>query len=568
VIRTFLFLTAASLRNRISRRLRRLREPRYLAGLAVGLVYLYFVVLRNQMRATRHGDTLFGNPGFVSALPSIAFVAGVGLWAFVLVAWLWPSDEPPLKFTGAEVQFFYPAPLARRQLLHYKLLRSQIGVAFGVLIAGLFSGALVAAASGQWTFLVGGLLAFTTLRLHLLGVAFTRASLKGATAAPLRAWLPPALMAILSLLFVVPLVAHVPELRRLELSEAWPRLLDIVNRQPAAIGFWPFRALVATVTAPAGSAFIAAAVPVLALLALNYWWVLQSDAALEQAAIAVEKQRVRGTRRLPAPVAREAPFRLGERGRPEFAILWKNLILLGRYASLRMALRLLAPIVILTMVLGKQAGGALVPAVGLFAAGFFTMLGPLMMRNDLRHDLPRLPVLKTWPIPGYTLLVGEILAPVVVLTVIVWAGLAVSVGASGGLPWPGSISDRVALGLGAAFVAPALITTQLLLQNAAVILFPGWIPTGGTRARGIEAMGQQMLMLVGTMLAMAVGVLPAAAVSGAVGFLLYGFAGFAGLVPAAVLFSVILIGEAVLVVFLLGRLLERTDPAQVEAEEA
>lgn len=568
MIGAFLFLTARSMRNRAARRLRRLREPRYLAGLAVGLGYLYFAVLRNQLRAARHGENFLADPSFQAALPTVLSALGLVLWLVVLVAWFWPSGEPPLKFTGAEVQFFYPAPLTRRQILHYKLLRSQVGVVFGVLVAALFSGAATAAASGRWTFLVGGLLLFTTLRLHLLGVAFTKASLR-APGAKLawRAWGPVGLMAGLSALVVAPFVVHASELAALGPAAMWPRLAELARMPPAAAGVWPFRAVVAPIFSPSAGAFGAAALPALLLLAANYWWVLQSDALLEEAAVIAEKRQAAG-RRLAAPVARRAPFRLAPAGRPETALLWKNLILLGRYASPRTVLRMLLPIVILSMVSSTSRAGVAIAPIALVLAGVLTLFGPYMIRNDLRHDLPRLAALKTWPVSGASLLVGEIAAPAAVLSLLVWTSMAVTLAFSGSLGiGRASIVDRLSLAAAAAILAPMLIGAQLLIQNSAVILFPGWIPTGGARPRGIEAMGQQMLMLAATLLALLVGVLPAAALAAVLGLVLYQVMGLPAVVPAGLLFVASLLLEAALVVVALGRVLERTEPAQVEGDE-
>ncbi len=39
----FLYLTACSVKNRVIQRVRRLRQPRYLAGLIIGSLYLYLV---------------------------------------------------------------------------------------------------------------------------------------------------------------------------------------------------------------------------------------------------------------------------------------------------------------------------------------------------------------------------------------------------------------------------------------------------------------------------------------------------------------------------------------------
>jgi hypothetical protein len=112
-----------------------------------------------------------------------------------------------------------------------------------------------------------------------------------------------------------------------------------------------------------------------------------------------------------------------------------------------------------------------------------------------------------------------------------------------------------------------LIAGQVIIQNAAVVLFPAWIVTGGARARGIEALGQNMLLMAGTLLSLVVGVLPAAVVAGSLGGGLYLLIGWPGVVPAAVVFAAVLVLEAVLVLAWLGRALERTDPAQVETAE-
>ena len=568
MIRTFLYLTGCSMRNRAARRLRRLREPRYLAGFAVGLAYLYFGVLRHQLRPGRRGDDLFADPDVVAVLPFVLAFGALMMWLFTLAAWFWPSREPPLKFTGPEVQFFYTAPVTRRQILNYKLLRSQVGVVFGVLIAALFSGAATAAAAGRWTYLAGGLVLFSTLRLHLLGIGLTRAGFStGGAGVPLRGWVPGTIVAALSALIVAPVLVHATELYGLGFSPAVGRVVELTRTLPAAIGLWPFAALLAPILSPAGDAFFRALLPALGLLAINYWWVLQSDVVLAEAAVTTEKQQAKGAGRLPAPVARKAPFRLAPTGRPELAVFWKNLILQGRYASPRMLLRTLLPLLLVAVAFRKSRAGDLLSPLPLMFAAFFTLLGPFMVRNDLRHDLPRLPVLKTWPVRGWSLLLGELLAPAVVLTVLAWTFLGAWVALSGAreFEWA-SPAEHAALAAIAALLAPAIIAAQLLIQNAAVILFPGWIQTGGSRPRGIEAMGQQMLMLAGTLTALLVGVLPAAAVAGAVGFVLYQLAGLAGLIPAALLFVLVLFLEGALAVVLLGRVLERTEPSQVEGD--
>jgi hypothetical protein len=112
-----------------------------------------------------------------------------------------------------------------------------------------------------------------------------------------------------------------------------------------------------------------------------------------------------------------------------------------------------------------------------------------------------------------------------------------------------------------------LISGQLIVQNAAVVLFPGWVATGGARARGVEAMGQNILMFAATLLSLAIGVLPPLAVAGALGWVFYLLIGWPGVLPAAAVFAGILLGEAMLALTWLGRVLERTEPSQIDVAE-
>lgn len=562
----FLYLTACSLKNRLWRRLRRLREPRYLAGLVVGLLYLYWFVVRNQMRAPRRGRTDL--TWLTSFAPDIVVGGAVLLWVVAVLVWLWPFATRTWTFTAAEVQFFFTAPLTRRQLLNYKLLRSQVGLLFSVLIASLFTGAARAAVAGRWSLLLGGWLLFAAIFLHVLGANLTKSSFRApASRVPWLAWASATLMIVVSGLLCGTYLVHARALVSRPLNDAIFGIVELGRVGAASFALWPFRAVLAPIFAETPLAFARALGPALVVLVLNYVWVLWSDANLEDAASAAEQRQAQG-RSAPAPVVRPAPFSLAARGRVETAILWKNTILLGRYVSLRLVVRVSIPVVVMAVVFGLNSkGGSLAPLL-LMLIVFATVVGPFMIRNDLRHDLQRLSVLKTWPISGRELLLGELLAPTFLLSAIVWFLLAVTLALSPA--WKDGPIDavgRAALLVSVGLLAPMLIAGQVIIQNAAVVLFPGWIATGGARARGIEAMGQNMLMFAGTLLALAIGVLPASAIAGGLGYVLYLFLGWPGLLPATMLLASILVVEAGLVVMWLGRVLERTDPAQVEIAE-
>ncbi len=558
----FLFVTTRSLKNRVRKRIRRLREPRYLAGLVAGLAYLYYFVVRNQMRGVRRGALDLVQLG--PHAPDLVAGGAVLLWIGVMLVWLWPFPSQPWTFSAAEVQFFFTAPVSRRRLLNYKLLRSQLGVLFTVLMIAIFSGAARAAAAGQWSFVLGGWIFFTIIQLHILGALLTKLAFRTPMAkVPWLAWASAAVVIALSGLLLGAFGWRLAGLQSLEPSAFVREAVAFARGPLASAVLSPFAAPVRPIFAATPTAFLWSLFPALLLLIVHYWWVISSDARLEDAATEAERRQSKKRGAAPAPTMMKVPFTLAPSGGPEMAILWKNTILLGRYFSIGLIFRVLIPIVVLALVVGLQSRGSKVaPLLGMLVT-FVTLIGPYMVRNDLRHDMPRLPVLKTWPVSGRQLLTGELLAPTVALSIIVWFLIALTVALtppSGAGPLGGVA--RLALAAGVAMVAPLLIAGQLLIQNAAVVMFPGWIPTGGARARGVEAMGQNMLMFAATLLAMAVGVLPAAVLSGAVGYAVYLAAGWFALLPAAIIMAVILAGEAYLVVGWLGRVLERTDPAQ------
>ena len=80
-------------------------------------------------------------------------------------------------------------------------------------------------------------------------------------------------------------------------------------------------------------------------------------------------------------------------------------------------------------------------------------------------------------------------------------------------------------------------------------------------------MGQNLLVFAGTALALALGLMPGILVGGAIGAAVYMFIGFIGVPVAAAAMASVLSAEIAVAVVLLGRVLERTDPAHVEIPE-
>jgi len=575
MIRTFAYLTFCSFKNRMRRRFMRLREPRYLIGLVVGVLYFYYFLFRPRSTPRRGGR---GVPSLEHFAGPIQVVGSVVLFVIAALAWVWPGAGKPITFTRAEVQFLFTAPVTRRQLLHYRLIRSQLGM--------LLSSALITVVmrpstlANSWMTVVGLWLLLSAVRLHLTGVALRRSSLAQHGASGLgHQWLPMAVVfgAVGVLIQTVsrawPVFASLPDA-----SAVFDELHRLGTTGAAGVVLWPFRTLTALPLASSPGEFLAGLPWALALIALNYAWVLRSDASFEEASAEQAEKRARD-KTAPRAVARGAtatPFTLGLVGRPEMAILWKNLILLGRYVSAKTLLRLL-PIVLALGIASQasgRAGGMAIAVAGMaiWLAIMLVLMGPQMMRNDLRQDLAHLAMLKTWPVAGAAIVRGEVLAPALVLSAITW--LLILLGAVLGGPLVGRIGnaplstfDLLSYATAAAMLAPPIILCQTVVLNGIAVIFPAWSTLGSSRARGIDAMGQRLLMMAGILLTLALSLLPGAAVAALVMAIVYWLTGILLIVLPAALVAFVVIVECWVATELLGRALDRTDVTAIEPVE-
>jgi hypothetical protein len=118
-------------------------------------------------------------------------------------------------------------------------------------------------------------------------------------------------------------------------------------------------------------------------------------------------------------------------------------------------------------------------------------------------------------------------------------------------------------------VLPAVTLAAVTLQNAMVVVFPAWVSLGNSRARGFEASGQRILTLVGSVIALSLIILPAAASGGVATWLLAPHLGPACLLVGAVIAAAWMWGEVVIGCRLLGGLVDRLDPstAGIEAQD-
>ena len=573
-----LYIIVCSARNRLRVRLQRLREPRYLIGAIVGAAYIYFSFFArfrvSRASAVRRGARSTQMPASMNGLlASVPAFAALMLMAIATGAWLLPVDSGLLEFSDAELQFLFPAPVSRRQLLIHRMLRSQIGMLFGAIVIGLaspsaFGFSRLRISVGAWILLVTGKMYFT-------GVTLARARL-GAGSARIRrvAWLPLVVM-IAGLAVVASAIAH-------DVHQSMPLgprdvvlLLGRASQTGAAhIVLWPFMALARPLFSEWPQPYLTNLALALAVMFAIGAWVLMSDEAFQEAVADAAERRTLDPAKAKGEATykvRSAGWTLAPIGRTETVFAWKAAMQTLRMVDRRALARAAAIVVSLTIVaasMGRANGlASLLGAFSLAGTVFAIVLAPQVVRIDMRQDLRHLELLKTWPVQASAVVRGELLWPGVLITAGAWSMLAVATFLSGTILTSLSFGWRMGGGAAIAILTPALVFSQLTIHNAVALVFPAWVPLGNQRPRGLDAMGQRLIMLGGTWLLLILSALPGALAGGIVWFALARFIGPAALVPAAVVCAAIVGVEVLLATEAIGPAYERLDVMAVERAE-
>jgi ABC-2 type transport system permease protein len=575
VLRASLYIIVCSARNRLTRRLRRLREPRYLIGAVVGAAYMYFAVFA-RMRAARRAPNRGRTPPAVAGPLSMLQAAGpdlvgAALLAMATLAWIFPTDSGVLDFSEAEIAFLFPAPVTRRQLLIHRLLRSQVPLLFGTVVSAIF--VPLTAIAARVRFVVGLFTVFVAVRVYVTGVTLARGRLMAGRASARRvAWAPIAVALAASATVGVAIVRAFAAAPPGTLTGFLATLGRAVSTGPAAIILWPFVTLVRPLFAGTSAEFLARLVGAVAVLAAAVVWVLQSDDAFQEGAAeaTARKAQTKNSRVAPAPRVRAVGWSLPLSGRTEALFLWKNGMQTLRGTNIMPFVLVAFMVVAATArISAERARGpaAAVCVVALAASAFSIVLGPQIVRSDLRADLRHLELLKTWPVKAAAVVRGEMFWPAVLLTVCAWFALLCAAILSGAAFPQVTIEWRVSLCAAAILLTPALVFAQLTAHNAAAVVFPAWIPVGNQRPRGLDAMGQRLILFAGVLLALVVMVGPGAIAGGIVWLAFFRVIGAFVLVPAAAVCLAIVALEVILITEALGPAYERIDLSDVERAE-
>lgn len=565
-----LFLGSHTIRNSLARRVRQLRNPRYLAALIIGGGYLWFALFRQR-------------PGHPRAVPDAAWLElGATVLGAVLVIWTWlfATERRALVFTPAEVLFLFPAPLTRRTLIHYKLWRAQLMVLLNTLIWTLLLSSERLGA-GSWFRAVSLWVILSTLQLHRLGASFVRTSLVQHGARGLRRLGVPLIIAALLMIGLIALgIGAVPIIGAAAHQgpgEVIDALVRASHRPVPATLLWPFRVMARALAATTAAAWLAAIGPAVAILIAHYVWVIRSDAAFEEAAADASFRRAReiSERRQGAPATASAGgsrplYRLGPTGNPAAAIFWKNLNMLARRNRVMLGVALAAGLGAVAFIVSLRPAGAaadVIAAMALMYGGILYVGGSQVIRNDLRSDLLHLDILRTYPVTGAALVWAESAASAVITSAVQIGLFIVGYLALFGQTDTGlSLAERSGILVVAVIVTPAINAVGSTIQNGMALLFPAWVHLGPHRATGVEAVGQSMLGMLLQFLLLVVALLGPLIAAAAVFGLLRGLLGWIAAAPALLALIAGLGIELFLLLQWLGDVLDRTDATVVAAD--
>lgn len=590
MIGALVYLRLTSFRNFVVYRISRLRQPKYLIGTAVAVAYFYFVLLnRSGMPGapSRAASPAAADAGVIG----MAFLC-VGLSAFALArlafAWIAPADKPGLRFSEAEIAFLFPAPVTRKTLIHFRLLSAQFAILFTSVLMAFFFNRFGYLGGNRAMRAVGWWVVLSTFDLHLNGTNLTLSLLKERGSGYLL-WRAAVVSAIV--LYVLAVVWSASTFAGASVQGLLSSPLGVghatravLNSLPLRWLILPFRIVFGPYFAVGFREFCMAMVPALLVLGLHYYWVSNTQASFEEGSIALAEKRAAAraaalsgeTGKLGAakPRARSGPFPLSPSGAPEIAFLWKNLlsmhsslvnrraVLLGLWIVLCLSFGLRPLLTVHARSGGFDVVGPIIAMLCAIVAVYTLLLGPQVARQDLRNDLPNADILKTYPLEGWRLALGELLAPTAILTLVLWVSILVSafaIDSGGAIEWltPG-VRVTAVLCLGS--VAPLLCFIQLLVPNSIMVVMPGWYQASRSRGGGIEMFGQRLVFGVAQLLIALVAAAPAACAAALIVFStqwLIGVGPALAVACAAVL--AILASEAAVGLWWLGWRFERFD---------
>jgi hypothetical protein len=352
----------------------------------------------------------------------------------------------------------------------------------------------------------------------------------------------------------------------------------VAYQLPWSLAVWPFTALVAPAYAPTLLAFASSVVVALVILAIEATLVFQGDPEWDRIGIARTREEKLSARRAKKG-NRSSEGSLWERyinsfvsfvKRPAAAITWKNLIASRRIQPLGPGVIMAIGVPILLAVTLLPAFRQMTSfALGLAGAwsGLLLFAGPNFVRNDLRFDLPRLRLLRTYPLTSREICVAEIAASVTMLLFLQLVLLTLSTAAllfNPVIPVPPG--RMLVFALAIACVLPGLNAINISGQNIFALVFPKWATLGTKPPTRSANPGQYYFSLLISVVVFVISIIVPGIVAIGVSAVASTLSTSVGIISGAIVGGAIALGETALVLRWMAKLLDRVDLASVTGD--
>jgi hypothetical protein len=403
------------------------------------------------------------------------------LTAFALLPLVMGVDDRAISFTPAEIDFLFPGPFSRRDLVLYKMVKLAIGSAAGGVFFALV---LRQNASTFLSGLAGAVLALLFINLLTTIVALARDALQESVYTSIRRLATAALIALVGGAVWLATRSGAPTLQGIR---------ELADTTPIRIALAPAR-LFAHVFA---SASLLEAIPwvaaCLGMITAAGAGVLAMDKGYLEAALAASQRRQARLARMRRGVAIPTGKNVrslsipGLSGLGPFGAIVKRQAVTAFRTSRGWMIAFAAAVAygyFLSRIAGKSGGAPAVAGLVPIIILMLTML-PQMLRFDFRGDLDQMDHLKSLPASSGVIALAELSVPTVVLCVEGWlillaARLFMSV-------------PNQPLILGALAIPPA-VALVMALENFVFLLVPTRLFAAGQGSMAFS--GRRLLMVL------------------------------------------------------------------------
>ncbi|MFC1849385.1 hypothetical protein ACFL27_04165 [candidate division CSSED10-310 bacterium] len=605
-------LQLLTIRGRFRRSLKLLRQPKYLIGSLLGLfffiLFYQFIVVSEisekdkAMAQIKAIMPLLNSPATTDILHLLtSLLAAVGF----LLLWIFLPGRLTIKLNDTEFESLQPAPLSKRSLIHYSLLKGQPQILFGALsfmvVFSFLSHKL------YWILLPLYWILMTLVTLHIQLIMVLKGRLKKYSS-PVR-WAIQLLFIVSFVLYLYLLSVPVTQISKdvyHSLNSSDGNLSElVVSGQNLILGqchegyltdlLSPFLMVTLPFFKSDQSGGLLTWIIPVALIFLHFRWVVRLKERDGRFAVKQAFQQSQSETEINLYMksflhgsAQSRPFNLSAVGKPEFAIFWKTFLLVYRTRLRTLFLYGSGAFFILLII--TTALGVPKVMIGLeWVLGLIITINIIFLNvgNDLHYDLKKLEMVRTWPLPGYKFLAAKSLAVALLTTLHAFVGLGLMLTAYYSIKLhvltTGVFSAYHFTEVGfqeyfsargffspifhmLAFV-PLITSVSLLycmLQNLSILLFPGWVAFS-EQNQGLAMTGLSIFMAIMLIVLLLVGLIPGGVIIGCILFVqhllnitvpLWEYLVFGLILVTA------LLGESALLIRFSGRLWDRLDLSQ------